>query len=617
MSGRTYKIVRKIALFFFDAILTYALYFFTCWACLQHDLFNGSYGGLLLAGLVWALAVPTALLCTRTYRVAMSRIGLFESLLMMIVTGIVDLSCYLTLFLIQIVPGQSLLPWVIRWQVFLLMVIVHVFLTVSARFAPRIIRALRSYFQNRHKGHKAILIGAGDAAKILIDESRVGATSDRVIVACFDDDKRKIGTTLAGVPIVGDIASAPKFIAEKGIEEAIIAIPSLSKARYLDITRLLSKSEARLRKVPALSELDKVNEIRVVDIDYRDLLGSPTYFYNEEEAKAKYGGKNVLITGGGGSIGGALALELLRLGIHHIVLLDRYENGVADIASLARDFCRNNHLDDVKISIVIASVEDEEAIDMAFKKYHPDFVFHTASLKHVPLGEDHPYEAIKTNVYGTDVVARACLKYGVLEMHYLSTDKVIAPDSFMAKTKRIGEWACMHYAKEGKTRFTCLRFGNVLASKGSVVPIFSKQIEAGGPVTVTSEDASRYFLTLEDATKLILSAAMCPEGGIYDIETGKSVSILSLAEQLIRQAGYIPYKDIQIKITGLRKGESTPKDTPFDRAKQRRTEHPSIFMEDESLDIDYETLLASIKKAPHDHDAKAYLDDLFEKALKA
>lgn len=614
MSGRTHKIFRKITLFVFDAVLTYALYFFTCWACLQNDLFNGQYGRLLLVGIPWAVLVPTVLLVTRFYRVAMSRIGLFESLGMMAVTASVDAIAYLALFLTQLIPGQSILPWVIRWQVFLLMVIVHVFLTVSSRFAPRIIRALRSYALNRKKGHRAILIGAGDAAKILIDESRVSTSSDRIIVACFDDDKRKIGNTLGGVPIVGDIVSAPRFIAEHDIEEAIIAIPSLSKTRYLEITRLLSKCEARLRKVPALSELDKVNEIRIVDIDYRDLLGSPIYFYNEEEAKAKYADKNVLITGGGGSIGGALCLELLRLGIHHIVLLDRYENGVAEIASMARDFCANSHLKDAKVSIVIASVEDEEAIDNAFKKYHPDFVFHTASLKHVPLGEDHPYEAIKTNIFGTDVIARACLAYGVEEMHYLSTDKVISPDSLMAKTKRIGEWACLHYAKAGKTRFTCIRFGNVLASKGSVVPIFSKQIEAGGPVTVTSEAASRFFLTLEDATKLILSAAMCPEGGLYDIETGKSVSILSLAEQLIRQAGYIPYKDIQIKITGLRKGEATPKDMPFDRAKQRPTEHPSIFMEDEKLDVDYPALLAKIKKAPHDREAKEYLDQIFEEA---
>ncbi len=580
MTLRTNRLLRTTFLFVFDLVLTYALFLFACWASLDISFFSGSYANLYWVGLIWAFLVPLTLFLSKSYQVAMSRIGLFESLKIMFCASMVDVVCYVALFIVQNAPSLHI-PWILNWRTFALLVISHVFLTVVARFVPRVYRALKFRLLKRHQGHKAVLIGAGDAAKILIDESHLNRALDRRIVACFDDDKRKIGTTLGGVPVVGDIASSPAYIAEHQIEEAIIAIPSLSKSRYLEITHLLSKCEARLRKVPALSELDKVNEVKVVDIDYRDLLGSPTYFYNEAEAREKFGGKNVLVTGGGGSLGGAISLELLRLGIHHLVLFDRYENGVAEIFSRARDFCANSGLKDVKISIVIASVEDEETVRAAFAKYHPDIVFHTAALKHVPLAEDHPYEAIKTNVYGTDVLARACLEYGVGEMHFLSTDKAIEPDSFMAKTKRIGEWACLHYAKEGKTKFTCLRFGNVLASKGSVVPIFSKQIEAGGPLTVTSEDASRYFLTLEDATKLLLSASMCPEGGVYDIETGKSVSILSLAESLIRQAGYIPYKDIQIKITGLRHGESTPKDKPYDRSRQRKTEHPSIYMEDD------------------------------------
>ncbi len=615
MTARANRILRTILFSFFDAVLTYFAFFFACWASLDASFFSGSYTVLYLVGLIWAVLVPMALWLSGSYKIAMSRIGLFESLKMMVVTALIDVGCYIALFIVQNAPNLNI-PWILNWRTFLLMVIAHVFLTVVARFVPRVYRAVKFRFQKRHQGHKAILIGAGDAAKILIDESHTNRALDRYIVACFDDDRRKIGTTLGGIPVVGDIASAPSYIAEHQVEEAIIAIPSLSKERYLEITRLLSKCEARLRKVPALSELDKVNEVKVVDIDYRDLLGSPSYFYNEAEAKEKYGDKNVLVTGGGGSLGGAISLELLRLGIHHLVLFDRYENGVADIASRARDFCANNGLSEVKISVVIGSVEDEETVRTAFAKYHPDFVFHTAALKHVPLGEDHPYEAIKTNIFGTDIVARACLDYGTQEMHFLSTDKAIAPDSFMAKTKRIGEWACLYYAGEKKTRFTCLRFGNVLASKGSVVPIFSKQIKLGGPLTVTSEDASRYFLTLDDATKLLLSAAMCPEGGVYDIETGKSVSILSLAESLIRQAGYIPYKDIQIKITGLRHGESTPKDKPYDRSKQKKTEHPSIFMEEEGPLPDYPKLLSAIKKAPHGFASKAYVDELFDQIVR-
>ena len=611
MTLKTNRLFRTISFFVFDAALTYLLFFFACWASLDYSFFSGNYANLYFAGLIWAILVPLVLVASKSYRVAMSRIGLFESLKIMVATAIVDVVCYVTLFIVQNVPSLHI-PWILNWRTFLLMVISHVFLTVVARFIPRVFRALKFRLLKRHQGHKAILIGAGDAAKILIDESHLNRALDRYIVACFDDDKRKIGTTLGGVPVAGDIASSPAYIATHDIEEAIIAIPSLSKERYLEITRLLSGCEIRLRKVPALSELDKVNEVKVVDIDYRDLLGSPSYFYNEEEAKAKYGGKNILVTGGGGSLGGAISLELLRLGIHHLVLFDRYENGVAEIASRARDFIANNGLGEVKISIVIGSVEDEETVRSSFEKYHPDFVFHTAALKHVPLAEDHPFEAVKTNVFGTDIIARACIEYSVKEMHFLSTDKAIEPDSFMAKTKRIGEWGCLYYASKGKTRFTCLRFGNVLASKGSVVPIFSKQIKAGGPLTVTSEDASRYFLTLEDATKLLLSAAMCPEGGVYDIETGKSVSILSLAESLIRQAGYIPYKDIQIKITGLRHGEATPKDKPYDRQKQKKTEHPSIYMELPESIPDYPKLLKAIESAPHGYASKAYVEELFD-----
>ena len=611
MKPRITQGIRTAILFAMDALLIYLLFLWGCFASQDYEIFSPSYAPLLLVGLGWAITLSTVFLLTKTYRIAMNRIGLYESMRIILIAMSVDVTFYLILFVTQSIEVLRV-PWVLKWTVFALMVAVHVFACVALRFLPRIVRSIRARLHRGKSGTRTLLVGAGDAAKLLIDSNRLAdSESRRVFVGALDDDRFKLGTVVDGVTVLGTVADAPKFIKKLDVEEVLIAIPSLSEEKLRAIVEALSSFDVRIRKMPAYQgDLDRVNEIRVVDISYSDLLGRPCFETHADRVGAKFSGKTVLVTGGGGSIGGEIALRLLKLGADKVILFDQYENGVTDVFSRAKDAIRNLSLDG-HVRIYLGSVRDEIAVKDVFSHWHPDYVFHCAAVKHVPLAEDYPVEAVATNVIGTDLVCSFAVEYGTKEVYFLSTDKVIQPDSVMSRTKRLGEVACSYYAAKGSTAFRVMRFGNVLASKGSVVPIFTKQIEAGGPVTVTSEDASRYFFTLEDCCDLILEAATIEgERPIYDLETGQSTSILSLAAALIRQAGYIPYKDIDIVITGLRHGEATPKDAPYDRAKQQPTSNPRIYTEGEPCSFDYEKVYSTLVGLTTPEEIKDYLSTL-------
>jgi len=609
MTGRTQRILRYVLLVGIDAVLTMVLFLFSCWASLGNEIFNYSYVALVYVGLVWAFVMPLILALCGFYRIGMSRIGLFESLKIMAVTTLVDVVFYASLFIFQNIPAYQV-PWVLNWRVFLLMVFVHIFLTVTIRFAPRVYRSVLARLRTRKKGTRCLLLGAGDAAKILVDDARTNLNAGRLFVACLDDDPNKWGTTIGGIKVLGPLDKARETALSLKVDEIILAIPSLKPERYAQIVEALSDLDVRLRKVPALTDLDKVNESRVVDISYRDLLGRPRFEFHQDHVASKFAGKTILITGGGGSIGGALSLELLRLGAKHLVLLDQYENGVSDVASRSRDLIRNQNLPS-SVSVVLSDLADEPLLKEALERYRPDYVFHTAAVKHVPLAQDHPLMAVRVNVHATDSLFRLAIEYAVKEVFYLSTDKTIHPEGVMSKTKRIGEIACAYYEGKGVTKFHAIRFGNVLASKGSVVPLFTKQIEEGGPVTVTSEDAARYFFTLEDCVGLILEAATLEgDATIYDLEAGKSTAIITLAESLIRQAGYIPHKDIEIVVTGLRHGESSPKDAPYDRGRQKATSNHRIYVEEESLAADYPKIIEKLRKAKNNESTRKILEEI-------
>ncbi|MCR5348287.1 MAG: polysaccharide biosynthesis protein [Bacilli bacterium] len=595
MSLKTGRTLRYVGLFLMDAGMILLLFLFSCWASLDNGIFSPSYWSLPVVGALWAVTLSSVFAIFGFYRIAMSRIGLFESLKIVLVSAAVDVTFYLGLFLSQSIPALNV-PWILNWRVFALMVAVHVFAVVALRFVPRIYRALSARFSGKKNLSRALLLGAGDAAKILIEDAKVNPSVKRLFVGALDDDPRKWGSTIGGVRVYGSISEARDYIESLKVEEVIIAIPSLSPERYAEILEDLSSCDVRLRKVPALGELDKVNEARVVDISYKDLLGRPLFEVNESKTEAKFKGSGVLLTGGGGSLGTAIALELIRLGAKDITLLDHYENGLTDAATQANDRIRNEGYS-CAIHTVLASITREEDLDAAFAKYHPDYVFHCAAVKHVPLAEDHPSEAVRVNVFGTDAVCRMAVKHQCKEVFFLSTEKAAHPDSVMAKTKRLGEICCLHYGKsQSVTTFYCLRFGNVLASKGSVVPLFSKQIARGGPVTVTSEQASRFFFTLEDCVGLILDAASMEQSNcVYDLEAGKATSILSLAESLIRQAGYIPHKDIEIVVTGLRHGEAVPMEVPYDRSVQTATENEHIYVESGGSALSFPKVLSALK----------------------
>jgi FlaA1/EpsC-like NDP-sugar epimerase len=313
--------------------------------------------------------------------------------------------------------------------------------------------------------------------------------------------------------------------------------------------------------------------------------------------KGMFKDKTILITGAGGSIGSALAAQIATCRPKAVLLYDFYESGLFDTKEKVQRVLAKNGGENALVRPFVGTTSNKWMVEAVFKKFNPDFVFHAGSYKQVPLMEDNPIEAIRQNAFGTYTIAKVAAEYKTSKFIYLSSNKVLDVNNIMSATKRFGEMCCEHFAKTSSTTFACVRFGNVLATSGSVVPLFAKQIKDGGPVTVTSKDASRYFATLDEITALILQASVYAQGGqIFDVDMGNPVKIIYVAEQMIRQAGYIPYKDIQIKITGLRHGENDIEPPSFDRKKQKATPNPRLFIDPNNQDFDVDTAEKSLEE---------------------
>ena len=423
------------------------------------------------------------------------------------------------------------------------------------------------------------VVGAGSAGVQLLEELRRNPESRYEVQCFFDDDPTKVGKRIHGVLVKGKISEMPALLRAMDIREVILAIPSIREDRRHEILQMLSRFPGiRVSVLPSTLELIGQKPIRsqLRQLRIEDLLGREPVELDPAPVDAYLSGKVVMVTGGGGSIGSELCRQIARHRPKTLVVVDIYENNAYDIQQELR-YHYGNKLD---LRVEIASIRDRERVNQLFATYRPDVVFHAAAHKHVPLMEDSPQEAVRNNVFGTLNLVQAADCYRVEKFIQISTDKAVNPTSVMGATKRLCEIILQSMKGRSKTTFAAVRFGNVLGSNGSVVPLFQRQIAAGGPVTVTDKRIIRYFMTISEATELVLQAgAMAHQNELYVLDMGRPVKILELAENMIRLSGYVPYRDIDIIETGLRPGEKLYEELLVASRDIEKTENDQIFIE--------------------------------------
>ena len=431
------------------------------------------------------------------------------------------------------------------------------------------------YKQMQRKKNKVLIIGAGDAGAMLLREIERYHIANRKVVGFIDDDKNKTGKILLGVKILGTRDEIIKIAAEKSIDEIIIAMPSVKGKEIKAIINICKETNCKLTILPGLYEIIEgkvsISQLRPVDIE--DLLGRDPVKLDTTAVKEYLAGKIVLITGAGGSIGSEIVRQVAKMQPKKLLLLGKGENSIYEITQELKINCP-----EVKTVPIIADIRDKERIKAIMDYFKPQVVFHAAAHKHVPLMEYQPAEAVRNNILGTKVVADEAAAHNVETFVMISTDKAVNPTSVMGCTKRVAEMYVQSMNKNSGTRFVAVRFGNVLGSRGSVIPLFKKQIAKGGPVTVTHPDMKRYFMTIPEASQLVLQAGAMAKGGeVFVLDMGEPIRIYDLAKDLITLSGLIPDKDIEIKITGLRPGEKLFEELLSAEDGTEKTTHKKIF----------------------------------------
>ena len=460
---------------------------------------------------------------------------------------------------------------------YFIQVILFIMFVCITRFSYRVSRAIYIRVRNRKKHINTMLIGAGDAGRLIIDEVMNNQSSlDRKIVCVIDDSRKKQNSYIKGIPICGNRHDIEEMAKKYEIEEIIIAIPSASKNEIDRIVTECHKTKCKIMILPSIylsmsEEGDVLKSIR--PLSYEDFLGRSQIVVDTSEIASNIQDKVVLVTGGGGSIGSELCRQIAKCNPKMLIIFDIYENNAYEIQ---QELLRN--YPDLDLHTVIGSVRDYDRLEKVFKEFLPNQVYHAAAHKHVPLMEVSPNEAIKNNCLGTLNACKLANKYEVERFVLISTDKAVRPTNVMGASKRICEMIIQSYDKlTKKTDYVAVRFGNVLGSNGSVIPLFLKQIDNGGPVTVTDKEMRRYFMTIPEAVSLVLQAGCYAEGGeIFVLDMGKPVKIYDLAEKLIRYKGFEPNKDIKIEITGLRPGEKLYEEILMDEEGMKETPNKLI-----------------------------------------
>jgi FlaA1/EpsC-like NDP-sugar epimerase len=462
-------------------------------------------------------------------------------------------------------PGMPRSALGIDWLISLILI-------GGSRFALRILSEQSSA---PREGKRALIIGAGDAGALVVRELQKTPQLNLIPVGFLDDDPAKQGHQIYGVSVIGRVGKLAEILDNKQIEEVIIAIPSAPGNIIRLVNDACRQKGIPSRTMPGIYELlgGKINVSRLREVDITDLLRRDHVRVNDEKVGEALQGKHVLVTGAGGSIGRELCRQIARRNPAQLILLGHGENSIFEILLELQ-----NNYPALKLIPIIADIRNQDRLDSVFKTHQPQVVFHAAAHKHVPLMEANPVEAITNNVLGTQNMINASLAHHVERFVLISTDKAVRPSSIYGATKRLAEMIVLDAARKHNRAFTVVRFGNVLGSRGSIIPTFKNQIANGGPVTITHPDMVRFFMTIPEAVYLVLQASsMQNDGEMFVLNMGEPIRIQDLAEDLIRLSGLEPHKDIEIKFTGIRPGEKLYEELWDDAAPLKQTSHPDIF----------------------------------------
>ena len=468
-------------------------------------------------------------------------------------------------------------------------------MTTGIRFSYRLLR----FYTNSHaeyrdnKEHdRVMIIGAGSAGQVLIKEMINSKKIHTQVVCIIDDNPNKNGCVLEGIPVVGNRYDIPKMVGKYEVNRIIYAIPTVCGEDRKEILNICQDTGCRLQTVPGVYQLvnGEVSISKLRNVEITDLLGRAQVEVNMDEIFSSIKGKTLLVTGGGGSIGSELCRQIAAAGPKQLIIFDMYENNAYEI----QQELKHKYGSKLNLTVLIGSVRNTGRVRSVMQTYRPDVVFHAAAHKHVPLMEDSPNEAIKNNVMGTYKTAVAAARAGVKKFVLISTDKAVNPTNIMGASKRMCEMVIQMMNGRSETEYVAVRFGNVLGSNGSVIPLFRRQILAGGPVTVTDRNVIRYFMTIPEAVSLVLQAGAYATGGeIFVLDMGDPVRIDDLARNMIRLSGFEPDVDIKVEYTGLRPGEKLFEEILMDAEGMEKTANNLIYIGHE-LDVDREKFMAQL-----------------------
>ena len=508
-----------------------------------------------------------------------------ELLSIVIAATAATILCYIYGLIVNLQMARSI--YVISWMLIMISI-------GGVRFSYRMFWV--AYFLNRkQKGviKNVLVVGAGSAGAKIIKEMQKNKELGYYPVCIIDDNKYKQGKFINNIPVVGGRDDIIKIVRQKRIDEIIIAMPSVPQYKKKEIIDICKNVKCKVGILPGVNDfIDGMSPLsRIRDIDIEDLLGRDSVKLDIENIANYLTNNVILVTGGGGSIGSELCRQISKFNPAHLIIFDIYENNAYEI----QNELKYSH-PQLNLSVLIGSVRDRERMEYIFANYKPDVVFHAAAHKHVPLMEDSPAEAIKNNIFGTLNMVQCADKSGVKKFVLISTDKAVNPTNVMGATKRVCEMIIQAIDKQSNTEFVAVRFGNVLGSNGSVIPLFKKQIENGGPVTVTHPEINRFFMTIPEAAQLVIQAGAMAKGGeIFVLDMGQPVKIVDLANDLIRLSGLEPGKDIKVVFTGLRPGEKLYEELLMAEEGLKMTDHEKISIGKLS-DIDYCILLSDLNK---------------------
>ena len=490
--------------------------------------------------------------------------------------------------------GFLMLNLIVPRSYYIIYTFLMVMTTTFTRFSYRLLRVAQRKLKRTEKHPvNTMVIGAGEAGSMIIHELRTSRHLNRNLVCIIDDNPSKKGKYLQGVRIFGGREEILECAKKYDVEEIILAIPSATHKTTREILKICNQTECKLKILPGMYQLitEEVSVSKLKEVSIEDLLGRDSINIDLDSVAGYVTGKTVLVTGGGGSIGSELCRQIANYNPKCLIIFDIYENNAYDIQQELKKKYPQLHLE-----VLIGSVRNTKRIEWVISHYRPEVVYHAAAHKHVPLMEDSPNEAIKNNVFGTYKTARAADKYGVKRFVLISTDKAVNPTNIMGASKRLCEMVVQTFNKYSETEYVAVRFGNVLGSNGSVIPLFKKQMESGGPVTVTHPDIIRYFMTIPEAVSLVLQAGAYAKGGeIFVLDMGEPVKIADLAKNLIRLSGYTLGVDMEIEYTGLRPGEKLYEELLIADEGLQKTANDLIYI-GEPLEFDDVHFLSELKK---------------------